>query len=133
MYRVNPFQYVTKGLLATTLAGAPVHCADNEFLRFGSPPNVSCSEYMAPYLAGNHGYLSETGPSEQCLYCPSDTADDFLDKIGASYGQRWMNFGLIWVFVAFNVAAAFALYYIVRVPKRKKSEKEEAKVGMAKR
>ena len=75
MYRVNPFQYVTKGLLATTLAGAPVHCADNEFLRFDSPPNVSCNEYMAPYLAGHHGYLSETGPGEQCLYCPSDTAD----------------------------------------------------------
>lgn len=131
MYRVNPFQYVTKGLLATTLAGAPVHCADNEFLRFDAPPGVSCGEYMAPYLAGHNGYLSNTGAGEQCLYCPSDTADDFLAKIDASYGERWMNFGLIWVFIAFNVAASFALYYAVRVPKNK-SKKEESKVEKSK-
>ena len=126
MYRVNPFQYVTKGLLATTLAGAPVHCADNEFLRFDSPPNVSCNEYMVPYLAGHHGYLSETRLGEQCLYCPSDTADDFLTKIDASYEERWRNFGLIWVFIAFNVGAAFALYYFVRVPKKKGKKVEKA-------
>jgi len=118
MYRVNPFQYITKGLLATTLAGAPVYCAENEFLVFDSPSGMSCNEYMAPYLAKKNGYLSDTGVGEQCRYCPSAIADDFLTRIDASYGERWRNFGLIWVFVAFNVAACFVLYYAARVPKK---------------
>lgn len=118
MYRVNPFQYITKGLLATTLAGAPVHCAENEYLMFDSPSGVSCTEYMAPYLTTHNGFLSDAGAGEQCRYCPSDTADDFLKKIDADYSERWRNFGLIWVFIAFNVAACFVLYYFARVPKK---------------
>lgn len=125
MYRVNPLQYITKGLLSVTLAGAPVYCADNEYLVFDAPPNATCEEYMAPYLASNPGFLSYDSLGEKCRYCPTDTTDDFLASIDAPFNERWMNFGLILVFVAFNIVASFLLYYIFRLPRTKKNGKKE--------
>jgi ABC-type multidrug transport system permease subunit len=121
MYRVNPLQYITKGLLSVTLAGAPVYCSGIEYLLFDAPPDATCQEYMASYLASNSGFLLQTNPGEQCQFCPSDTADDFLASIDASFGERWMNFGLVLVFIAFNIAATFLLYYVFRIPRSKKN------------
>lgn len=127
MYRVNPLQYIIKGLLSVTLAGAPVYCAGNEYLYFDAPPDSTCENFMAPYLASNPGFLSDTGSGEQCRYCPTNSADDFLASIDAPFDHRWMNFGLILVFIAFNIATSFLLYYIFRLPKTKKNKEGKEK------
>lgn len=34
----------------------------------------------------------------------------------------WRNFGLLWVYVAVNIAGAFGLYYLARVPRGAKAQ-----------
>ncbi|TQN73727.1 ZEB2-regulated ABC transporter 1, partial [Colletotrichum shisoi] len=43
--------------------------------------------------------------------------DDFLASVNVDFANRWRNFGIMWAFVVFNVAAAFLLYWLARVPK----------------
>ncbi|SPO05125.1 probable ABC1 transport protein [Cephalotrichum gorgonifer] len=122
MYRINPFTYVAESFLGTSLAHAPVHCADNEFLFFRAPEGLSCKEYMAPYISVLGGSLVG-GDGSDCQYCTMTDTDSFLESIHVSYDNRWRDFGLMWVFCAFNIAAAVGLYWLIRVPKKSKLEK----------
>jgi flagellar biosynthesis/type III secretory pathway M-ring protein FliF/YscJ len=39
--------------------------------------------------------------------------------------RRWRNFGLLWVYVVFNIFAAVFFYWLARVPKNKGKEQAE--------
>ncbi|KAF2018873.1 ABC multidrug transporter [Aaosphaeria arxii CBS 175.79] len=126
MYRVNPYTYLVSSLLSTTLGRAPAHCADNEFQRFFPPSGQSCGEYLQPYMDVAGGYLRDgqtANGTEECHFCQIDNTDMFLDRIHANFENRWRDFGLLWVYVAFNIAGAMFLYWLVRVPKGKKRSK----------
>jgi ATP-binding cassette, subfamily G (WHITE), member 2, PDR len=41
--------------------------------------------------------------------------------------ERWRNFGIMWLFIVFNVAGALFLYWLTRVPKKSKTEKKVKK------
>lgn len=124
MYRVNPFTYVVEGFLGTTLANAPVTCADNEILNFSPTNGSTCSEFLSDYISGHGGYLaSGSGNSTtECLYCPMATTNAFLKTINVTYDHRWRNFGLLWAYIFFNCVAAVAIYWLVRVPKKGKGK-----------
>ncbi|GIK00955.1 hypothetical protein Aspvir_004985 [Aspergillus viridinutans] len=107
MYRVNPFTYLVSGLLSKSLGDAPMHCADNEFLAFSPPANRTCGEYMERYIAAAGGYLLDSGAQGD-------------DQCRIDFGTRWRDFGLLWVYVAFNTFGAVFLYWLCRVPKGKK-------------
>ena len=66
------------------------------------------------------GYLRDSQAMGQCHFCQLDSTDVFLQQIGVDWDTRWRDFGLLWVYVAFNTAAAVFLYWLVRVPKGKK-------------
>ncbi|CAG8015619.1 unnamed protein product [Penicillium olsonii] len=124
VYRANPFTYLASGFLSTSLARAPMHCAGNEFLTFAASQNQTCSQYMQGYLDANGGTLLNPdvmGINESCRYCQYSKTDQFLSSLGAYHSQRWMDFGLLWVYVAFNTAMAIFLYWLLRVPKKKKT------------
>ncbi|EEY17830.1 multidrug resistance protein CDR1 [Verticillium alfalfae VaMs.102] len=55
-----------------------------------------------------------------CNYCPIADTNVFLDAVSASYDNRWRDFGIGMVYIAFNIAASLALYWLVRMPKGKK-------------
>jgi ATP-binding cassette, subfamily G (WHITE), member 2, PDR len=38
--------------------------------------------------------------------------------VRSEYTDRWFNFGIMWVFIVFNVFAALGLYWLVRMPKK---------------
>ncbi|KOS37184.1 hypothetical protein ACN38_g12039 [Penicillium nordicum] len=122
VYRMNPFTYLATGFLSTSLARAPMHCAANEVLTFAAPQNQTCSQYMQGYVSVNGGTLlnpDTMGNGEDCRYCQYSGTDQFLASFGAYYSQRWMDFGLLWVYVAFNTSMAIFLYWLLRVPKKK--------------
>ncbi|KAF5552562.1 ATPase [Fusarium phyllophilum] len=125
MYRVNPFTYVVEGFLGTTLANAPVTCADNEILEF-KPANGTCEEFLSNYMSNMGGYLvgESAGSKTQCQYCPMADTNTFLKGINVSFDNRWRDFGLLWVYVVFNCAAAVAIYWLARVPRRRKDKEE---------
>lgn len=128
MYRVNPFTYVTAGLLSTSLGNAPMHCAENEYLAFSAPENMTCGEFMTPYMQANGGEVVNPSArgSEQCQFCSVTWTNDYLKGVSIDFEQRWRDFGLVWAYVVFNVCAAVFLYWLCRVPKGKKKKKAKA-------
>ncbi|GME84417.1 unnamed protein product [Ambrosiozyma monospora] len=57
MYRVSPFTYWIAGVMNTALGNTPVKCSKTELLPFMPFGNVTCGEYMAPYMKVAGGYL----------------------------------------------------------------------------
>lgn len=119
LYRVSPFTYLVSAMLSTAVANTEVVCAANEIVNFTPPSSMSCQEYMGDYLAAAGGKLMDPNNTEICNYCPITDTNIFLKGVQSDYNERWRNFGLLWVYIGFNIAGALALYWLVRVPKNK--------------
>ena len=73
---------------------------------------------MEPYMQLAGGAVSNPGATDLCEFCALATTDAFLASVDVFYVDRWRNFGLMWVYVLFNLAAALFLYWLARVPKK---------------
>lgn len=122
MYRVNPFTYLVSSLMSATLGDAPMNCASTEYQLFTAPANQTCGQYLEEYMAVAGGYLTNPGASgdEACRFCQMENTNQFLGSINVDFGNRWRDFGLLWVYIAFNIVAAAGIYWLARVPKREK-------------
>ncbi|CZR65741.1 probable multidrug resistance protein CDR1 [Phialocephala subalpina] len=119
MYRLSPLTYLVAGMLTTAVADTDLVCATNELLRFDALPGQNCSAYLAPYINILGGYLQpSTEGSARCEFCPYGNTDQYLALLDMHYDQSWRNFGILWVFILFNVCFAFFVYWLVRVPKK---------------
>ncbi|KAL3421854.1 ABC transporter cdr4 [Phlyctema vagabunda] len=127
MYRVSPFTYLVSGVLSTGLANAKVVCSEIEWLHFDPPSGETCGAYMANYIAEAGGYVSSDtiNATSDCKFCTVEDTNVFLASVSSKYSERWRNFGLMWVFIIFNVFAAIFLYWLARVPKTPKKAKVE--------
>ncbi|PLB37806.1 putative ABC multidrug transporter [Aspergillus candidus] len=124
MYRVNPFTYFVDGFVGTALSNAPATCADNEFVFFNLPNGTTCGEYMRSYIAMAGGFVQDSKATDECRFCQISETNRFLSSVSISFTNRWRNFGLMWVFVVFNVFSAIGLYWLARVPKKTKVKKQ---------
>ncbi|OBT44465.1 hypothetical protein VE00_05929 [Pseudogymnoascus sp. WSF 3629] len=119
MYRLSPLTYLVAGMLTTAVADTDLVCATNELLRFDAFPGQNCSAYLAPYVITLGGYLQPgTEGSARCEFCPFGNTDQYLALLDMHYDQSWRNFGILWVFILFNVCFAFFVYWLARVPKK---------------
>jgi ABC-type multidrug transport system permease subunit len=75
---------------------------------------------MAEHISAVGGYLLESNVTNNCQYCKVKETNVYLAAIHADYNTRWHNFGIMWAYVAFNVAAALILYWVTRMPKGNK-------------
>lgn len=116
-YRTNPFTYLVEGLLGVGLANIPITCSETELLQFEPANNNTCGEYMSSFIAVAGGTLLNPDTTDTCRYCALSNSDTFLSSISVSYDNRWRDWGLMWVFILFNVAMAIFLYWLMRVPK----------------
>ncbi|ORY70232.1 AtrD, ABC-transporter [Pseudomassariella vexata] len=121
MYRVAPLTYLVGAMTSASIGNTVMTCSPYELLRFDAPPGQTCGQYMAQYLSypGVSGSLINPDATEQCLYCPLRQTNAFLATMGIDVDDRWRDFGLQFVYVAFNITATFVLYWLVRVPKKK--------------
>ena len=117
MYRVNPFTYLVSAFMSNALGRAPAYCLPNEFQTFSPPANQSCGAYMQAYMERAGGYLQDAMAMDKCRFCQLSSTDQFLERIHADWGNRWRDFGLLWVYVGVNVLGAAAVYWLFRVPK----------------
>lgn len=133
MYRVNPFTHLVSSLLSAALGAAPIRCADDEFQQFFAPQGQNCGQYLQEFVLSAGGYVSnpEASGDELCGYCPMANTNDFLAGVSINYSNRWRDWGILCVFVVFNVGAAVFFYWLTRVPKgKKKVEKQtQAKIS----
>ncbi|KAM5349858.1 hypothetical protein ACJ41O_006363 [Fusarium nematophilum] len=123
MYRVNPFTYIIESFLGTSLGGAPMYCESNEYVPFVAPNGTTCGEYAADFLSQAGGYLADSDTTD-CRYCAMSDTNTFLASVNVSMGNRWRDFGFMWVYCIFNIAMAFVFYWLARVPKNKKAKKD---------
>lgn len=125
LYRVSPFTYLVSSLLSTSVGNSSVTCASNELLTFDPPSNETCATYMAAQISAAGGYLQPGTESNtaNCLYCSTGSTNDYLAQIGIHYADRWRNFGLLFVYIVFNIFGALFLYWLTRVPKKARMTK----------
>lgn len=116
-YRINPFTYLVEGLLGVGLTGIPISCSETELVQFSPAANSTCGEYMAAFMEVAGGMLLDPNATNICRYCALATSDTYLESISVSYDNRWRDWGLLWMFIVFNVVLAIFLYWALRVPK----------------
>lgn len=123
MYRLSPFTYLVSGMLSTGVANTSSECAANEFATFDPPANQTCAQYMDPYIqASGGGYLQNPEATSGCSYCSMSSTNQFLAAVDIYWKDAWRNFGLMWVYVIFNLFGALFLYWLLRVPKGKRAK-----------
>jgi ABC-type multidrug transport system permease subunit len=126
MYRLSPFTYLVSGMLAAGLGRAKVKCSDIEILTFDPPANTTCQDYMAKYQELAGGTVLNPDATSACQFCSVADTDVFLQQVSVNYDDKWRNFGLLIVYIAFNIGMAYVFYWLARVPK-KWGKKVEAK------
>lgn len=125
MYRVSPFTYLTGGMLSISMANTDVFCADNEYLLTQPPVGSTYGQYLADYAINSGGYVRNGNATADCQFCPPSTTNQYLDSVSVSFDNAWRDFGIIWVYVAFNIFAALGIYWLARMPKKAEIEKEK--------
>lgn len=127
MYRLSPFTYLVEGMLSTAVKDASVTCLSQDYLSFSPPSGQTCSQYLASYLNSAGGYL-EAGTAQSttnCSLCQLDSTNTFLEQVNINPNNSWRDFGIMWAYIIFNVFAALALYWLLRMPKGKKDKEEK--------
>ncbi|OJJ74654.1 hypothetical protein ASPBRDRAFT_119373 [Aspergillus brasiliensis CBS 101740] len=112
MYRVSPFTYFVSGVTSTQLHGVTVNCSSVEMSVFNPPSGQSCIEYLGDYLRTVPGRLMNPDAIRDCEYCAYSVADQFLAEREYRFDRRWMDFGVGWAFVGFNLVVAGLVYYV---------------------
>lgn len=131
MYRVSPFTYLVSGFLATGLANNKIECASIEYLHFQPRSGQTCGEYMAKWINTGGGYLQDPSATSNCSFCSASETNTYLIRLNSDYSTRWRNFGIMFAFIIFNIFGAIFLYWLARVPKKPKVEKETIKEAEA--
>ncbi|KAI2465836.1 ABC-2 type transporter-domain-containing protein [Annulohypoxylon bovei var. microspora] len=129
MYRVSPFSYLVSAMLSAGLANTYVQCADNEYVHFDPPTNMTCFQYLDFYKNATGGYI-EAGTEDRtsdCSYCTIYETNTYLAQAESYYSERWRNFGIFWAYIVFNIFGALFMYWLTRVPKGKKKEDKPKK------
>lgn len=122
MYRLSPFTYMVSGMLSTAVSGTSVECDSIETLKMDPPSGMTCGQYLEPFANATGGSVLNGDALSRCEYCTMSRTDDFLAQVSSHWGDAWRNFGLVWVYIAFNIAAAILIYWLARVPKGNKTK-----------
>ena len=126
VYRVSPFTYLVSGMISTAVANSDVVCSSIEILRFQPTNGQACGEFMANYTMIAGGRTLNPTATDNCEFCPLADTNAFLTAISSEYANRWRDFGLLMVYLIFNIVGALFLYWLARVPKNTfKSKKKE--------
>ncbi|KIX10697.1 uncharacterized protein Z518_01781 [Rhinocladiella mackenziei CBS 650.93] len=120
LYRVSPLSYWVSAVLSTGIANVDVTCANNEYTILSPPEGQTCGQYMDDYISRVGGYLLDSDAMSHCQYCKIKDTNVFLAAVSSEYADRWRNFGILWVYIGFNIVASLALYWLVRMPKGKR-------------
>ncbi|KAL4806551.1 ABC-2 type transporter-domain-containing protein [Aspergillus unguis] len=122
MYRVSPFTYLVSAMLSTGVSGTDAYCEQVEFLSLNPPAGSTCYQYMEPFISQMGGYLQTPNATDTCTFCQISSTDTFLAQVESHFSDAWRNFGLMWVYIVFNIGAAVFIYWLARVPKGSKNK-----------
>ncbi|KAJ8611336.1 hypothetical protein MRB53_038006 [Persea americana] len=111
MYYINPSTYWIQGVLAATLNGIPVRCAESETAKFTPPQGVSCETYAGNFANTTGGYFLDPANTTLCEFCPYTVGNQYLSTLHVSAGEKWRDFGIFCIFVVSNWALVYFFTY----------------------
>ncbi|RAH84934.1 pleiotropic drug resistance protein, ABC superfamily [Aspergillus japonicus CBS 114.51] len=123
MYYLNPFNYVTSGMLVFGIWGAKVTCNADEFAVF-DPVNGTCAEYLQSYVANKGWRVNLVNPeaTADCRVCEYTDGSDFLTTLNINhYYYGWRDAGICVIFAVAGYALVFGLMKL-RTKASKKAE-----------
>ncbi|ODQ63164.1 hypothetical protein NADFUDRAFT_84369 [Nadsonia fulvescens var. elongata DSM 6958] len=115
MYKVSPMTYFIQSLLGTAVHGKQIICAEVEYNIFYPPSGQTCQQFAGTFIKNFGGYLADDSAMDECKYCAYTLGDQVIKGFGVEYSQRWRNFGFMFVYLCFNIAAMLGCYYLTRV------------------
>ncbi|KAK9760197.1 ATP-binding cassette transporter snq2 [Basidiobolus ranarum] len=118
MYPLDPYHYFLEGFVTTIFNNMVVRCEEADFTRFTPPSGQTCGAYSAEWLKYATGYLQDPSATDICKYCEYSSGAEFLRVFEWSIEHRWRNFGILWVYYAFNVSVFILFVWLNRKPKR---------------
>ncbi|KAI5292886.1 hypothetical protein KEM52_005990, partial [Ascosphaera acerosa] len=124
MYYLNPFNYLMGSLLVFTTWDEEVVCKPEELAIFDPPANMTCGEYLAPYLQGfgRDATLHNPLATSRCEVCQFKKGADYLNTLNlTSYSHGWRDAGLCALFAV----SSYALVYVLMKARTKVSKKAE--------
>ena len=104
-------------IAGTAISGRPIQCSENELAIMQPPAGQTCGDYLSPYAAKAGGNIINPTATADCGYCPLVSSDQYLAQVSITYGTRWRDYGIGFVFIFFNIFMAVFLYYFFRVRK----------------
>ncbi|KUJ23287.1 uncharacterized protein LY89DRAFT_777066 [Mollisia scopiformis] len=114
VHYASPFTWLIDGLFSNILHLTTVTCSPSEINIFQPPANKTCGSFIAPFLTYGAGAIYNPSATKDCEYCRYGTGDEYLGTLDMSWGGRWRNFGVLWVYVVFNVGALLLVTGIPR-------------------
>lgn len=97
-----------------------INCADVEFTLVQPPSNMTCEQYLGPYVQAAGGYLANPSASSLCEFCSTRTTDKYLSsQFNIYYAHRWRDLGVFVGFAVFNVALIYLFTWLFRIRTRK--------------
>jgi ATP-binding cassette, subfamily G (WHITE), member 2, SNQ2 len=111
MYYVSPYTYLVEGVLGQALGGQKIECSSIEYVTVTPPSNMSCGQYMNPYISFAGGYLTNPDATSGCQFCPMATTDQFMmQNFHVSYDHRWRDLGILCAFAVANVGVPLSVF-----------------------
>ena len=102
------------GLVANSISGTTVTCAQSELNIFNPPVGQTCESFAGTFVKFS-GTLLNPDATSACEYCRYSVGDQYLQTVNMSFDNRWRNFGFMCVYVVFNAAVCFAFFYLTKV------------------
>ncbi len=121
MYWLSPLTYFVRGMFAIGVGHKPVHCDLVEFITLRIPNSRTCQEYLGPFIASMGGSIADPASAGTCQFCPLARTDELLTRYKIEYRDRWLNVGVSFIYIAFNIVAIFGVYWLARLPKSQRS------------
>ncbi|ODV83954.1 hypothetical protein CANARDRAFT_202053 [[Candida] arabinofermentans NRRL YB-2248] len=115
MWRASPFTYFVENMVGILLHDRPVTCSTTEFNYLDPPDGESCGTYLDKFFENHSGYVDNPDDYSNCAVCQYAYGDEYMTTVGMSYGHRWRNIGLFFVYICFNLFFMVSLYYLLRV------------------
>jgi ATP-binding cassette, subfamily G (WHITE), member 2, PDR len=106
------------GMLSVGVANTKATCSEIEVSILDPPSGQTCWQFLEPYIAAvRTGDVFNRNATSGCQFCALTDTNTFLKAVSSSYEHRWRNFGILWVYVVFNIFGALFFYWLARVPK----------------
>ncbi|KAJ6073637.1 uncharacterized protein N7446_001414, partial [Penicillium canescens] len=128
MYRVSPLTYLIAGICGnvTTLSSCTLLPSGANCIQPTSRPDVRSISYRLADGRSRAIVQPCMALSDICMLCPLLPREYTVERLhlfvvkprsnltcDSDYDERWRNWGLGWVYICFNIAAAATLYYFV--------------------